>query len=211
MGAPKASVSLKERQRREREQLILQAAEEAFRTRGYYDTSMEEIAARVGIAKGTVYLHFSCKEALVVALFTREMERLLADVEEAIAARATACERLRAVLVIMSGELRRKRAHFLASAYNGADLQRIFSAQGSQIQVLWQRLARSILGVLEQGVAAGEFRPLPPRVMLLALFSLLSSHVSERLVLEEEVSPEVFAGSIETILLHGITVEKTLS
>ena len=41
MGAPKASVSLKERQRREREQLILPAAEEAFRAGGYYDTSME--------------------------------------------------------------------------------------------------------------------------------------------------------------------------
>ncbi len=207
MGALKASVSLKERQRREREGLILQAAEEAFREKGYYDTSMDEIAARVGIAKGTVYLHFSCKEALVVAIFTREMERLIEDVEEAIASRSTACERLQVLLTLMFSELRRKRAQFLASAYNGVDLHRIFSEQGSQMHLLWQRLARRVLDVFEEGVAAGELKAaLPPRIMLLALFSLLSVHVSERLVLEEEVSPEVFAGYIETILLHGITV-----
>ena len=48
--------SLKEKQRQEREALILQAAEEVLMEKGYHETSIDEIAARVGIAKGTVYL-----------------------------------------------------------------------------------------------------------------------------------------------------------
>src|SRR5258708_30382160 len=66
--------SLKERQRQEREDLILQAAEEILTEKGYYETSMDEIAARVGVAKGTLYLHFPGKEDLVFALFNREVE-----------------------------------------------------------------------------------------------------------------------------------------
>ena len=42
--------SLKEKQRQEREALILQAAEEVLMEKGYYETSIDEIAARVGIA-----------------------------------------------------------------------------------------------------------------------------------------------------------------
>ncbi len=60
--AKTAPLSLKERQRREREELILQVAEEVLLEKGYYEASIDEIAARVGIAKGTVYLHFASKE-----------------------------------------------------------------------------------------------------------------------------------------------------
>ncbi|HEX6109636.1 MAG TPA: helix-turn-helix domain-containing protein, partial [Ktedonobacteraceae bacterium] len=69
--------SLKEKQRGEREALILQVAEEVLMEKGYYETSIDEIAARVGIAKGTVYLHFPSKEDLVIAIFERDMQQLL--------------------------------------------------------------------------------------------------------------------------------------
>src|SRR5205807_2789923 len=83
--------SLKERQRQEREALILQVAEEVLVEKGYHETSMDEIAARVGIAKGTVYLHFPSKEDLVVAVFARDMQKSLQAVEAAIEG-ATASE-----------------------------------------------------------------------------------------------------------------------
>src|SRR5262245_47963863 len=86
-------MSLKEKQRLEREALILQAAEDTFAEKGYYETSMDEIAARVGIAKGTVYLHFPSKEALIIKIFIREMERFLQKAEEVFASKQTARER----------------------------------------------------------------------------------------------------------------------
>src|ERR1700694_4233456 len=77
--------SLKEKQRQEREALILQAAEEVLTEKGYYETSVDEIAARVGIAKGTVYLHFPRKEDLVIAILERNTQRLLELVEATVA------------------------------------------------------------------------------------------------------------------------------
>src|SRR6266516_101319 len=69
--------SWKEKQRQEREALILQVAEEVLMEKGYYETSIDEIAARVGISKGTVYLHFPSKEDLVGAIYERDTQQLL--------------------------------------------------------------------------------------------------------------------------------------
>src|SRR5690349_7824505 len=93
--------SLKERQRQERENLILQVAEEVLLEKGYHETSMDEIAARVGVAKGTVYLHFPGKEELVVAIFARTMEAFLEGVESVIAEKPTNRAKLEALLHFM--------------------------------------------------------------------------------------------------------------
>ncbi len=90
--------SLKEKQRQEREELILQAAEEMLAEKGYHETSMDEIAVRVGIAKGTVYLHFPSKEDLVMAIFERGMLKLLEGVEASITSETTTRAKMEAVL-----------------------------------------------------------------------------------------------------------------
>ena len=47
---------------------ILKAAEGAFSEKGYDQTTMEEIAQRLGVSKGTLYLYFPSKEALFARL-----------------------------------------------------------------------------------------------------------------------------------------------
>src|SRR5947208_14875021 len=89
--------SLKEKQRQEREALILQTAEEVLMEKGYYETSIDEIAARVGIAKGTVYLHFPSKEDLVIAIFERDMKKLLQYIDTAMSSALTSCGKIDAI------------------------------------------------------------------------------------------------------------------
>ena len=48
---------------------LLDAALELFETRGYDGVAVPEIAARAGVATGTVYLYFADKAALVNALY----------------------------------------------------------------------------------------------------------------------------------------------
>lgn len=198
-------LSLKERQRREREALILQAAEDVFVEKGYYDTSMEEIAARVGIAKGTVYLHFASKEALVAALVTRDTEIFLEEFEVVFASEQPARAKLEALLKFIYTGLRRKRIKFLSSITNGRDIRCLLPEHSSRIHELWKQLASKVAGILEEGKATGEFKTtLPTSIMLVALFSLSSPHVLERLGLEDDVPPEEFVRYIETIFFDGI-------
>src|SRR6266852_9344665 len=95
--------TLKERQRQEREALILQAAEEVLMEKGYHETSIDEIAARVGIAKGTVYLHFPSKEDLVIAIFERDMQQLLQYIDSTMSSALTARGKLEAIFDLMHG------------------------------------------------------------------------------------------------------------
>src|SRR5260370_5775081 len=68
---------LRERQKIERERRILAAARKLFDRRGYVSTSMEDVAARAGLAVGTLYNYFSSKDQLLLALSRIDTEQLL--------------------------------------------------------------------------------------------------------------------------------------
>jgi len=54
-----------------RKQEVLDAAMHLFATRGYDNTSINDVIAAIGISKGAFYHHFASKEDLVEALATR--------------------------------------------------------------------------------------------------------------------------------------------
>ncbi|MFL5624442.1 MAG: TetR/AcrR family transcriptional regulator [Ktedonobacteraceae bacterium] len=201
--APRA-LTLKEKQRQEREALILKVAEEVLAEKGYRDTSVDEIAARVGIAKGTVYLHFASKEELVVALFERDMQNFLQMVTKQADTAASAREKLEAILQVMYGELFSKRIQLLYSMYHTPELRRNFGEKGC-MRELWEELAARISSLLEEGKAAGEFDvTLPTPVMVSAFFSLLSPKIYERLTIESQISPYELAQQLGRIYFKGI-------
>lgn len=71
--------SFSERARQIREQHILDAAERVLAERGPLAT-IQAIAQAAGVAKGTIYLHFPSRDALVDAVLARSCERLAAFV-----------------------------------------------------------------------------------------------------------------------------------
>lgn len=52
----------------ERRKEILEAALRLFARRGFTDTTVEDVANAVGVAKGTIYVYFDTKEHLLIAL-----------------------------------------------------------------------------------------------------------------------------------------------
>lgn len=198
-------VSLKEKQRQERETLILQMAEEVLMEKGFREASMDEIAARVGIAKGTVYLHFPGKEDLIMALFARDMQQLLEQINQIVNREESAHIRLEAVLSCMYGTFFLKRMQLLYTMYNSLDLHRYCNARGESMRELWEPLAARVRELLETGKEAGEFDPtIPTSVMLGALFSLLSPRSYERLVVEEKMTGDELVKHLRHIYFKGI-------
>ncbi|MBS7586617.1 TetR/AcrR family transcriptional regulator [Ancylobacter defluvii] len=64
---------------------ILQIAHDAFAESGL--TSLNEIAKRAGIGAGTLYRHFPTREALILAVYQHDIERLVASVPHLLAER----------------------------------------------------------------------------------------------------------------------------
>ena len=198
--------SLKEKQRQERETLILQAAEEVLMEKGYYETSIDEIAARVGIAKGTVYLHFPSKEDLVIAIFERDMQQLLQYIDSTMSSALTARGKLEAIFDLMHGGIISKRMQLLYSISNGAGLRHLLVEKKGCLREIWDQLSARLNSLLEEGKAAGEFdSSLPTMVMLSAFYSLLSPKNYDRLMAEGQMSGEEVAKNLKRIYFKGIS------
>lgn len=73
---------MRQRKRQERHDAIIDAAMELFKSKGYEQTTMEEIAARADISAATLYRYFPKKSELLIAFFWKERERLAGALEE---------------------------------------------------------------------------------------------------------------------------------
>jgi TetR/AcrR family transcriptional regulator, fatty acid metabolism regulator protein len=197
--------SLRERQRQEREQLILQAAEESLLERGYHDTSIDDIAARVGISKGTVYLHFPSKEDLVLALFDRAIRAFLSAVDETLASAGTPRDKLRAIIEHAYGTLSERHIYLIGTLAQSPDMLKRMADKRELMATTMGELEWRISSLLEAGKAAGQFDTAIPTPVMMSLFtSLLAPHNYRRLVMRGGMTPAEAIAHMSRFFFKGI-------
>lgn len=72
----------KEREKEQRANAIIDAAEKVFFERGLENATMDEVAERAELSKGTLYLYFKNKEAIVFEIFRRALSLLMSKFNE---------------------------------------------------------------------------------------------------------------------------------
>jgi AcrR family transcriptional regulator len=193
---------LKEKQRQERAALILQTAEEIFLQKGYSALSMDDIAAQVGIAKGTLYLHFATKDDLVFHLLERDLQHILHMIENSMQSEGSARSKLTRILDFLYQEWLGKHSQFLYLLYNSTELK---NAMREKLRGTLQGVVDRITALLDQGKARGEFDPLiPTDVMVSIFFSMLSPQAYQHLVREKQMASADLARYIDRIYFCGI-------
>jgi AcrR family transcriptional regulator len=87
----------REREKEERRQSILRAAREVFFENGFHRATVDKVAERAEVSKGTVYLYFESKETILARLLIEGLHELVGELERAYAAEEPlpADERLR--------------------------------------------------------------------------------------------------------------------
>lgn len=197
--------SLREKQRQEREDLILQATQEVLLEKGYHETSMDEIAARVGIAKGTLYLHFARKEDIILTLLKHELQTALETIEQTETMTGTSRDKLTFILNTLYERLFSKNAQFLYMVFNSSELNSVIKEKSlPHIAQLSQR----ITDLLEEGKQAGEFdSAIPTDIMLNTFYTILSPKGYRRLIYEKNMSSEELIGHIRKIFFRGIAAD----
>ncbi len=198
--------SLKERQRQEREELILRAADELLLERGYHDTSIEDIAARVGISKGTVYLHFASKEDLVFALLGRGIRQLQATMDDILVAPGTPREKLHAVLRQMSsGMLSHQRMQLVEALFRNPELHSRLMERREMFGNIWEEPQRRVTALFEEGKAAGEFDPDTPTPIMVSLFwGMMSPQHFRMLIVEKQMASDLVVAHLSRCFFKGI-------
>jgi AcrR family transcriptional regulator len=146
--------------RSEKTARILKAAVDVFVRRGYRVATIEEIAERAGIGKGTVYLYFRSKDEILMAVFNECMDRMLGQMEGWIGnAEAKAADRLQAINDIALAGVDEMRPLFplffeFWAAAAGDFKERIAPVY----RRIYDRLRKDIASVIEDGVRGGEFQ-----------------------------------------------------
>src|SRR5262245_32065143 len=70
-----ATLSRKDRERKNREELFLDTAAQMLLQEGYLGLNLDRLAFKVEYSKGTLYQHFKTKEDLILAIAARSMEQ----------------------------------------------------------------------------------------------------------------------------------------
>jgi AcrR family transcriptional regulator len=174
-----------QRRKDERPGEILHAALDVFAARGFAAAKLDEVAARAGVSKGTLYLYFDSKEELFRSVVRGLLLPNVAMAEQRIAAhKGSAAELLRALVltfgrVITESKLGAIPKLIVAEAANFPDLAKFYYEE------VIKRGMRAMGGVLERGAAAGEFRSIPveqflPLLMGPLLLLIVWKHGLER-------------------------------
>jgi AcrR family transcriptional regulator len=136
---------------------ILDAALDVFAERGFTATRMDDVAARAGVTKGTVYLYFKNKEELFKALVRAELLPNLAAVEGAAdtVPAGALMERLVHMWIdrVLPSRVGVLPKLIIAEAGNFPELAKFYLHE-----VVHRGLAL-VRRVITRGVTAGDFRP----------------------------------------------------
>ncbi|MFC3070914.1 TetR/AcrR family transcriptional regulator [Phenylobacterium soli] len=138
---------------RNREQL-LEAAKAAFGADGA-DVALEEIARRAGVGIGTLYRHFPTRDALMAAVYRREVEQLSASAERLLAERSAkggAGAALEAWLHLLVDYMATKRVIAPALQAGGEEGAQAYASAGPALSGAMERLVQAAR-------AAGDIRP----------------------------------------------------
>jgi len=149
---------------------VLEAAAELFSERGYYNTTLDDVAARLGVTKPFIYGVFRSKADLLTASFLRVVDLCLGAAEEALQANGPAGERLRALIeriVRISAENLPFNAIFLREEKS------LEASALQEVRVKEDRFHACLRRLLEQGAAAGEFEIRDVRVAALAIGGMI--------------------------------------
>lgn len=193
--------SLRERRKALLRDEILEATHLLMAERGYAALSMEELAARVGVSKPTLYSQFPTKEDLVAAMATQLMERVFTDVAAAAPGRSP-LERLMHFLHT-TVRLQVERRTTAMQLFLPEVLTILERNAASRAQIC--RNEELVMGLLREAVAAGEIDPATDLASVARLlYALLIAPSMGRLSQTETPDPQVMADTFVTILRRGL-------
>jgi AcrR family transcriptional regulator len=204
----------KPRQRRKeaRPAELLAAALEVFAEKGFAATRLEEIAARAGVSKGTVYLYFESKEALFKAAIEAAMTPAVEAVE-AIAADPSrpAADLLRSFVFgwwerVGTTSLGAVPKLLVAESGNFPEVARWFH------ETIITRAQGAMARLIQLGIDRGEFRPVNPqiaaRVVFAPMFSIIVWRRAFGHFMPDLPDPQRFLEEAVAMLTQGLAVAR---
>ena len=195
----------KEREFNLRRTEILDQSEKIFAAKGFYNTTVAEIAAASGFAIGTLYQFFAGKEQLYTAMITEKLTMMYEGIREAVEKEAGIFRKIE-LLVVSNFQFVEKNADFCSIFVRGDHLS---LSEGSV--ALRERMmcdyadhVSFIEEVIREGIRTGYLKKMDPRMMAAALLGIINSCSFKWLTVAKEGSLETKVPFVLDIFLEGV-------
>ena len=150
---------------------ILEEAVKLFYERGFTGTTLDDIAAELGVTKPFIYTHFRGKVELLAALCKPTIEMSLNAVAEAAKGTGTPTEKLRQAIVEFTKVVLHRQPNI---AIYFREEKNLSPAALAEITLLRKEFDHVLSGLLRDGVAAGAFEIEDQSLAALALGGMIS-------------------------------------
>ncbi|MYR20241.1 TetR/AcrR family transcriptional regulator [Streptomyces sp. SID6137] len=148
---------------------LLVAAVEAFAERGYHATTTRDIAGRAGMSPAALYIHYKTKEELLHRISRIGHDKALDILRTAAGREGSAKERLADAV---SSFVRWHAGRRTTARVVQYELDALGPEARAEILGLRRQVDAEVRGIVEDGVAAGEFDVLDVQGTTLAVLSL---------------------------------------
>jgi TetR/AcrR family transcriptional regulator, cholesterol catabolism regulator len=150
---------------------ILRAAADLFRERGYRATTLDDIAAHLGMSKASLYKYVRAKEEMLAAISRETIERFTRELALVLESDLGPEDKLRRVV----------REHVRFVIGNRSFLTVFFSEETNlpprfarMLAAEKDRYDKGVERIVEEGIRRGVFREIPPRLVVFGLLGMLN-------------------------------------
>jgi AcrR family transcriptional regulator len=186
--------ALRERYDRRRQQVVYQAAK-VFAQHGYDQTTMQELAASMDLAAGTLYHYFGGKEQLLMAICDQLMEPLLDEATDLLTELESPEEQLRSMARLWVAHVVEHRDHMLVFQQERHVIES--GDQWRKVRASRKAFERLVADVIDRAHPAGD-----SRLALLALLGMVN-HTAQWYRPRGRLTPEQIADGYVALLLNA--------
>lgn len=191
----------------DRREQILKAAIACFARKGYHLTTMDDIVAESGLSKGSLYWHYKNKKDLFLSIMASYFEQIGAGLEAAVARPAD---------LTATAKLNRLAEAFLLALSPGTSdpILNVFidfyaeTRHDAEVNAFLRRVLTPYLemlsAIIQQGIAAGEFKPIDARHLAVALMAAYDGLYLYRMMLADQYDWRQVSQVFVNTLLHGL-------
>jgi AcrR family transcriptional regulator len=201
-------ISRKEREYLAHREEILSSAQKVFAAKGFFPTTMSDIAREAEFGTGTLYKYFKSKQELYFTLIDEKVEEINRLVKVELSQKTSAIERIKKVLRLQFEFIERNRDFFriYISERNRFEWT-VKDDLGKGIHEKMISYINILAEVMSQGVNGKEFKPMDPMDLAHAFVGIVNSFVFEWLISGEtyplisklDTVLEIFLGGVERI------------
>ncbi len=186
---------------------ILNAAEKIFAQKGYHDATISDVAREAKVSEATIYEYFPSKEELLFSIPGETVRKAKDRIEFMLQFIRGASNRLRAVIY-----------HYLWFYETNPDYAAVTMMILKQNRKFLEEpayqdireVSRVILQIVEEGVAAGEFKAhINPHLIRSAILGTIEHMLTRRILLGKPDNLIAFTDSLTDLIVNGISSRKS--